>query len=387
MARQALTSNRPARQTRSRARRGGGASAPRLLIGVLVVASAVALAWAPMDPAWVERVYSRGWYPAFQPIVTALSSLAPIALLDVWIVLAVIVAAWACWRVFRAPSGTRLRAMASALTRAIVAASVVYIAFLACWGLNYRRPPITERLDFDRSRVTAAEVDAASRRAVAELNRLHQAAHADLQATPTLAAMRVRLAPAFTLAQRSLGQSRFATAGRPKISMLSPFFRWAAVDGMVNPLGLEVIVNPEVLPVEQPYVIAHEWGHLAGWARESEASYVGWLTCRAGDPVARYSGWLSLYWHLRRDLPRDKVRAIDALLGAGPRHDLAAIAERLHRGQPIVQRASWRTYDQFLKANRVDNRVKNYDEVVTLVLGIAADDEGRPRAGRLGPAR
>ncbi len=54
------------------------ASAPRrLAAGVLVVAGAVALAWAPMDPAWVERVYSRGWYPAFQPIVTSLSSLAP----------------------------------------------------------------------------------------------------------------------------------------------------------------------------------------------------------------------------------------------------------------------------------------------------------------------
>ena len=112
--------------------------------------------------------------------------------------------------------------------------------------------------------------------------------------------------------------------------MLSPFFRWATVDGMVNPLGLEVIVNPEVLPVEQPFVIAHEWGHLAGWARESEASYVGWLTCRAGDHAARYSGWLSLYWHLRRELPRDGLRAVDALAGgraaAGPGGDCRAAA-------------------------------------------------------------
>ena len=340
-----------------------------------------------MNPAWVERVYSRGWYPVLQPIVTSLSSLVPVALLDVWIVLALLASAWAGWRVVRAPSGTRVHAIARALTRGAVAASVVYIGFLVCWGLNYRRPPITERLDFDRSRVTPAEVDAASRRAVAELNRLYQPAHADLQTTPTLAAMRVRLAPAFTLAQRALGQTRLATAGRPKISMLSPFFRWATVDGMVNPLGLEVIVNPEVLPVEQPFVIAHEWGHLAGWARESEASYVGWLTCRAGDHLARYSGWLSLYWHLRRELPRDGLRAVDALLEAGPRRDLAAIAARLRRGQPMVQRASWRTYDQFLKANRVDEGVRSYDEVVTLILGIAADADGRPRYVRSDPGR
>lgn len=331
-----------------------------------------------MDPAWVERAYARGWYPALQPIVTSISSLLPIALLDVWIVLAVVAVAWTAWRVVRASSGTRIRTVARALARGIVAAAVVYIGFLACWGLNYRRLPITRGLDFDRSRVTAAEVDAASQRAVAEINRLHQPAHVDLQATPTLAAMRVRLAPAFAAAQRALGLQRLATPGRPKISILSPFFRWATVDGMMNPLGLEVIVNPEVLPVEQPFVIAHEWGHLAGWARESEASYLGWLTCRSGDRAARYSGWLSLYWHVRRDLPRERLPAIDRMLGAGPRRDLAAIAARLQRGQPMVQRASWRTYEQFLKANRVDTGLRSYDEVVTLILGTAADADGRP---------
>jgi hypothetical protein len=44
-----------------------------------------------------------------------------------------------------------------------------------------------------------------------------------------------------------------------------------------------------------------------------------------------------------------------------------------------VQQASWRTYDQFLKANRVESGVESYDEVVTLVVGIEVDDAGRPR--------
>src|SRR6185503_17914950 len=91
------------RPPRPRPGRGGGASAPRRVAAVLLVASAVALAWAPMNPAWVERVYSRGWYPVLQPIVTSLSSLVPVALLDIWIVLALLAFAWAGWRVVRAP--------------------------------------------------------------------------------------------------------------------------------------------------------------------------------------------------------------------------------------------------------------------------------------------
>ncbi len=97
--------------------------------------------------------------------------------------------------------------------------------------------------------------------------------------------------------------------------------------------------------------------------------------------LARYSGWLSLYWHLRRELPRDRLRAIDALLERRPPARSGGDCRAIARGQPMVQRASWRTYDQFLKANRVDDGVKSYDEVVTLVLGIAADAEGRPRPG------
>ena len=38
-------------------------------------------------------------------------------------------------------------------------------------------------------------------------------------------------------------------------------------------------------------VAAHEWAHLAGYADESEANFVGWLTCARASDAARYSGW------------------------------------------------------------------------------------------------
>ena len=51
---------------------------------------------------------------------------------------------------------------------------------------------------------------------------------------------------------------------------------------MVDPFALEVMANPDLLPVERPFVAAHEWAHLAGYADESEANFVGWLTVCAG---------------------------------------------------------------------------------------------------------
>jgi hypothetical protein len=335
----------------------------------VLVALAGVLAYAPSDAALIDAWYSRGIYGILQPIVTSVSSLLPFALLDMLICAAVLWIVVRAWRITRASGPDRVRAVGRFSLDAIAAAAIVYLLFLGLWGLNYRRQPVTTGLDFDASRITPANVDALGAQAVTELNRLYAPAHALLPAVPTLSAVRVRLAPAFADAQRAIGASHLATPGRPKWSIVSPFFRLSGVDGMINPLGLEVLVNPDVLPIERPFVVAHEWGHLAGWAKESEASLVGWTTCQRSDDLARYSAWLDLYLHLTRDVTPAARASMAAALGRGPRADLSAIATRLERVQPAVARASWEAYDRFLKANRVPEGVRSYDEVVRLVVG------------------
>ena len=347
-------------------------------LSAVLVVLALTLALATLPAAAVERVYSRGWYPAVQPFLTSFSSLFPIAIFDVFVAA---LAIWAVWRLYpavRAARPDRLRMWGIALLDLMAGASVVYLLFLAFWGLNYRRVPLDAQLDFSTARVTAEAVEALATRSVREINRLYRAAHGDPSAA-SLQAIRVRLAPAFAQAQRDLGTDTLATPARPKAPLISPFFRWATVDGMVNPFGLEVLVNPDVLDIERPYVVAHEWGHIAGGAREGEAGYIGWLTCMRGDDAARYSAWISLYLHLRGEVSPTVRQQVDSQLAQGPLKDFAAIRQRLERGQPALQRASWRAYDAFLKANRVQEGVRSYDEVVSLVVGVATDLAGKPR--------
>ena len=148
------------------------------------------------------------------------------------------------------------------------------------------------------------------------------------------------LRQSFADAQLRLGAGALAEPGVPKKSLLGLYFRWAAIDGMTDPFFLEVIVNPDVLPVERPFVVAHEWAHLAGYADESEANFVAWLACARGDAAARYSGWLALYAHLSNALPRDDRRVLAETVGPGPRQDLMAINARLLRSSPVVRRAA-----------------------------------------------
>jgi hypothetical protein len=174
--------------------------------------------------------------------------------------------------------------------------------------------------------------------------------------------------------------------GRIKRSLYETYFRWTSVDGMVNPFALEILANPDLLPFERPFVAAHEWAHLAGYANEAEANFVGWLTCVRSDVAAQYSGWLFLYWQASGELSSARRSELWELLEAGPRRDVEAIIERLRRGQlPALRRASWVLYDQYLRANRVEEGVRSYGEVVTLVLR-ARFDEGWTPVRRLSAA-
>ena len=138
---------------------------------------------------------------------------------------------------------------------------------------------------------------------------------------------------------------------------------------MVNPFGLEVLANPDLLPFERPFVAAHEWSHLAGFADESDANFVGWLTCIRASPSAQYSGWLYLYWQVSGEVGNAERAALWEAVAPGPRADIEAIVARLRRGQlPALRSASWLVYDQYLKANRVEAGTASYAQVVQLVL-------------------
>jgi hypothetical protein len=199
------------------------------------------------------------------------------------------------------------------------------------------------------------------------MNRLHAAAHQQLTVGSEWRDPALRAA--FADVQHALTQAPEVEPGRLKRSFTGAYFRWAGVDGMVNPFGLEVIVNPDLLPFERPFVAGHEWAHLAGYADEAEANFVGWLTCVRAAPPHQYSAWFYLYWQLASEVNAQERGRLNAALAEGPRRDVNAVIARLRRGQiPALQHASWEVYDTYLKANRVEAGVRSYGEVVTLLL-------------------
>ena len=299
--------------------------------------------------------------------VTSVSNAVPIALLDISVLVLVVVLALGFWRRVRG-GGPAARAHVGRRHPADAHGALVFLLFFVLWGLNYRRVPLDQKIEYDQSRVTREAALRLGEHALREVNRLHAAAHrlddgrdggrgrasagaagsGESDPGSSAEAPGLTLEAAFASAQRMLGSERMAVPGVPKRSLLERYFRVAAIDGMTDPFFLEVILNPDTLPFERPFVLLHEWAHLAGYANESEANFVAWLASTQGDAMARYSGWLAIFEHVVASLPKADRVMLTSQLAAGPRRDLQAgrrplrpgLAGRPHRGARCLRHVS-----------------------------------------------
>ena len=348
------------------------------LLGVL---AAVLLLLFQLPAPFIERSYSNGIYPPLQSLVTPLTNLLPFALYDLLLAGAILgIPAWWLWRLIKAERGMKLRVLLRLFINTIVLAATLFLLFLAFWGFNYSRLPLTAKLDYDSERINEENALNLYRLSIDHMNAEVEAAHQT--ALPDDAEWQRRIQPAYNTLLRELGRSRDLTLARPKATLFDRYLEATGITGFINPYGLETIVGRGYHPLTRAFTLAHEWGHLAGYATESEASFIGLLALlRSDDAATRYAGWLELYQNIPfTDEQRERLKTRFAempQLSETVKADLRAMAEeaRKRRISPKISDAQWQMYKEFLKAN---NARPNYNELISLVLGTQFHQEWEP---------
>ncbi len=148
--------------------------------------------------------------------------------------------------------------------------------------------------------------------------------------------------------------------------------------GFINPLTLNVALASDLLWFERPFDLAHEWSHDAAYAREDEANYLAIVTCsalaRSGACNTRDGS--SSFSTCRRNAT---TRTASSFRSSGK--TFAAIRKRDARHiNTMLAHWSWRTYNVYLKSNRISSGIENYNEVTRLMLGVPLDAQGLPVA-------
>jgi Protein of unknown function (DUF3810) len=338
---------------------------------IAIALGAIALLVQP-GAAWIERTYVNGAYPHWESLASAITHPFPWSLGDLAAFLGVGAIVWEI--VAFARRKARRRADFGMVVLNCAAILAVYaVWFELSWGWNYARAPIESRVQFDPSRVTPQSAATLRTRAMAQMNALAGPAHARAALPLDLEALQSAWLPAV---QRA-GDEWTPAVGGPKPTLADPFMLATGTSGFINPLTLNVALASDLLWFERPFDLAHEWSHDAAYAREDEANYLAIVTClRSPDPAVRYSGWFELFLYLpqkRHYAHREFVPLVW--------QDFVAIRKRDARHiNVMLAHWSWRTYNVYLKSNRIASGIANYDEVTRLMLGVPLDGNGLPIA-------
>ncbi len=344
-----------------------------LALDAVLIVLAFAVTQIPIPAATLERAYANGFFATLNTTFVPLSNDVPFAVgdLEIALVAALLIGGWTV--VLRRARGARLRAVLQLLAHTAGLAAAIVVAFNLLWGWNYRRAPVSARVDYLAARVTAASVSAFADRIASILNDDVGPAHERMR-SESPAAMRAELTGDFLPVVERLGDTWTPAVTVPKATIAERIYEMAGVGGQYDPFAFETLLNTAFLPFEVPRALAHEWSHAAGFGDEGDANLIGTLAClRSSDPLIRYSG---AYWTYG-ELPESDRRRIH--LSAAVVADFNAGRERYMRYyNPRLFAISWGFYDRYLRANGVTGGVVSYSRYLRLLVGTAFDASGLP---------
>ena len=260
--------------------------------------------------------------------------------------------------------------------------------FLACWGFNYARGRLADRMELDPTDIRAEEVVALARVYARNANQAYE------EAGYSTAASRTPLD--FTALNASLDRlfAHRAIPGDPirgetiplKPLRSSLLLSYLGISGIYIPFTGEPSVNAHQPAPSLPYVAAHEKAHQRGITNEGEASFAAFLVTTSDEapPHVRYSGYLMsasrLMSEASRYLGKNDLETAWAVFDPGPLEDLRMIREYWLGFEGPASEATHEVNHRYLESMRVPGGAQSYDEVVQLLVAWERAHGGTPLA-------
>ncbi len=337
-----------------------------VILPVLAVVTFGLTKLAYQFPEITERWYSQKLYTLIAAIISPLSNLIPFSLDDLFyfllIAALILLIILLIFRKITLANGGKFMLNVLAAT---------YILFYFLWGFNYFREDLYQRLKLSKQETN-------SKAFVIQLKKLVESTNKSWctfekwdknQVDQNIEKSYKSLAPALKIKY---------PAGKRKAKPItvSRFFAQAGISGYYGPFFNEVHVNSYILPVEYPFILAHEKAHQFGITNEAEANFYAWLVCtNSKSKQLQYSANLHvLQYFLYQGYQLEEYPEIIAKLDKRVKKDLELI--RKHwvslRNEKVDEAAS-KVNDFYLKTNKIKEGVKEYSGVVKFVIDYSND--------------
>lgn len=344
----------------------------RLLISLLIISILIKV--FSMNPAWVERYYTFGFYPFISEILRIAFGWIPFSVGDIVYTAAFIFFVFKAWKLIKLLAKRQVKENLSWIFFAKYLKLVlwVYIVFNIFWGLNYNREGIAQQFGLkvehynpmelydlasvlqQRLNLYAAKVDSIKRLSLNDNTTLFDEGIAAYKNVS-------KQYPFLSYKQESIKPSIFGNIGN--------YFGYT---GYYNPFTGEAQLKTSVPVFTKPFILCHEMGHQLGYAKENEANFSSFLAGRVSDDVEfRYSAYYDMYSYAMSDLLLYNLPCfIDLRKTEHPqiKKDNRTYRDYLLKSKNAIEPVMSNVYDRYLRLNNQPHGKETYNEVVDWLL-------------------
>jgi len=328
---------------------------------ILAVITFFGVKWAVHHSKLVDFYYSTGLYPFIATLFSGLSNLLSISIWDFfWILTMLLITVGLVLAAFRKVKWRWY------VLRVLQFVALLYVFFYLVWGFNYFRPKIETRVGW----VSSIPEEKIFRSVLDSIIAQTNSNYVSISSSDYPEINRL-VEESYRKNSVELGINYPNGSRRPKTMLLSSFFAKSGVSGYFGPFFNEIHLNYYLLPMEYPFVLAHEKAHQFGITNEAEANLAAFMVCTTSEDLRlQYSGYVNLLVYFLSDAGqlkdiKDYIRKIEKPVILDLRFQRQHWQGLQNKTLEKVQTAANNAY---LKTNHIEEGVKNYNQVVGLVI-------------------
>ncbi|MDE7229367.1 MAG: DUF3810 domain-containing protein [Oscillospiraceae bacterium] len=349
----------------------------RFWVFIPLILAAAMFFLLPYFPGFTEYVCSRGLFKIVTYPLGFITSLIPISLTELAVVLAlpVLIFVIVLLIVKLRKSKARKKTLLGAGKIFCGTLSIACLIYMICHGANFYRYPLEKNMDLDTSQKDVDQLYAVC----VELAKGAAAARAELE-TPDDELYKFSESIYTELMRTSSGYDKITeeygflktSIFRQKPVMLSGAWSYTGIVGMYFPFFAECNINTAQPDYAIPFTAAHESAHSRGIAFENECNFLAFLSCINSEyPEFRYSGYMEAYKFCANELlaaDPDLWGKAQQYCTNGMRLDFLGMNEYIddHKGE--ISEVSGEVNDTFITIQGVPEGSLSYNRMTELVL-------------------
>ncbi len=347
------------------------------ILTLLLILQVIIINVLSLFPDFVEDYYSNGLYPYIAATSRTVFGVFSFSIGDIiYGIVIILIIRW-LWRkrkTWRKQWKANLFTVGSSL-------SVFYFLFYFLWAINYHRVPLNEKMGIDK-KYTPEELVTFTKKLIDKTNALQvQITHNDS----------IKVVSPYTVAEiYALSTNGYDELSKQfpyfdfkreslKSSLLSTPLSYMGFGGYLNPFTNEAQVNCNLPLYNLPTTSCHEMSHQLGYASESEANFIGFMTSiKNKDIYFQYSGYsFALKYCLRsiKKIDEKQMESLLPLINKGVLLNFEESDQFREKYESFVETFFKYFYDNYLKLNHQKDGLETYSKFVGLLVNYYSDKD------------